>query len=482
MNICKKIRRHIASKLLGKEYTILRSEEYDQIQSEINQKLAELKKRLDSVLIDEAEYHFLKHFAATLTALEKRLHDSDNADEILKATYQTACEFYEADWAGFLELDMEAEIWWPFSWYSINNNDMTTTYLHEFEVASIVPRWISAMADNHPLVVKNREEIKENYPDEYTLYERVKLYSVIAVPVKPRPCGFLAVRNPRQYVEPEHADMLRLLAFVALVNINDKMTQRMMQMADHAKGLRSENDVYYIKLFGSFELHTIHGVLRPGTMDRSTSALLLSYLALRIDKAATAVRLERVFYPGEKDAISKVYNIVSAARNDLKNVRAKNLLPPADTVGYHFSSDYHVTTDLMRFDDLYDEIIAGSSSYHTFMCCVQIFEMYTDDIWLDIADDDIHDLRHHYHQKYFTVLDKLLTFLSDSGDYESVCKTAEKGLKIEPGHPDMYYWLICAYEKMKQNKAAVNTRKTARYCMSQEEYDDLMSRLKNSDT
>lgn len=481
MSMSMKIREKLASKLLGKEYIILRSEEYDRIRSDFSRKIAELEQRLESVLIDEAEYRFLKRFAETLVTLEKRLHDSDNADEILQATFRTACEFYEADWAGFLELDMEAGLWWPFDWFSVKNNDMTKTYLNDFEAVAIVPRWISAMANNHPIVVKDREEIKENYPDEYALYERVKLYSVFAVPVKPRPCGFLAVRNPRRYVEPEYADMLQLLAFVALVNINDKMTQRMMQMADHAKGLRSENDVY-IKLFGSFELHTIHGVLRQETMDRSTSAPLLSYLALRIDQSTAAVRLERVFYPGEKDAIGKVYNIVSAARNDLKNVQAKNLLPPADTVGYHFSSKYHVTTDLMRFDELYDEIMTGSSSYHTFMCCVQIFDMYTDDIWLDIADEEIHDLRHHYHQKYFTVLDKLLTFLSDSDDYEGVCKTAEKGLKIEPGHPDMYYWLICAYEKMHQSKAAENTRKTARYCLSEEEYADLMSRLKKAES
>ena len=40
-------------------------------------KIAKLKKRLESVLIDEAEYPFLKHFAKTLTTLKKRLHDSN---------------------------------------------------------------------------------------------------------------------------------------------------------------------------------------------------------------------------------------------------------------------------------------------------------------------------------------------------------------------------------------------------------------------
>ena len=77
MSICSKIRKNIAARLLGKDYIILRSEEYDRLQSEFEQKIAELEQRLKSVLIDEAEYRFLKHFASTLVMLEKRLHDSD---------------------------------------------------------------------------------------------------------------------------------------------------------------------------------------------------------------------------------------------------------------------------------------------------------------------------------------------------------------------------------------------------------------------
>ena len=77
MSICSKIRKNIAARLLGRDYIILRSEEYNRIRTEFDQKIAELEKRLESVLIDEAEYPFLKHFAKTLTALKKRLHDSN---------------------------------------------------------------------------------------------------------------------------------------------------------------------------------------------------------------------------------------------------------------------------------------------------------------------------------------------------------------------------------------------------------------------
>ena len=42
----------------------------------------------------------------------------------------------------------------------------------------------------------NIEEIKDEYPDEYDVYKRLNADSVIAVPVTPRPTGFLVIRNP----------------------------------------------------------------------------------------------------------------------------------------------------------------------------------------------------------------------------------------------------------------------------------------------
>lgn len=44
MSISSRIRKNIASKLLGKEYIILRSEEYNRIRTEFEQKISELEK------------------------------------------------------------------------------------------------------------------------------------------------------------------------------------------------------------------------------------------------------------------------------------------------------------------------------------------------------------------------------------------------------------------------------------------------------
>ena len=66
----------------------------------------------------------------------------------------------------FLEVDPDSKVWWPFDWLSVKSGDMTKMYLDEFEPLSIVPRWVAAMELNQAIVLRDREEIKDDYPEE----------------------------------------------------------------------------------------------------------------------------------------------------------------------------------------------------------------------------------------------------------------------------------------------------------------------------
>ncbi len=291
--------------MFGRWVTVIDRTEYEQRENTYKRKLAELEKVIQALQVDYNEYEYLKHLADTLVRLEKRLHNSDNASEILKETFRTACEFYDADWAGFFEVDPDSKVWWPFDWLSVKSNDMTKSYLNEFEPLSVLPRWVAAMELNQAIALQDREKIKNEYPEEYALYERVKLYSVLAVPVKPRPCGFLVVRNPQRYVDAAFADVLQLLAFVALVNINDIMQRRMRKLVRSPKDIRSANDIY-IKLFGDFEFITDKGTLTSEDVDRSSTVLFLSYLAIRHKEKLPSYLLDELL-AGDGTAKRTVY-------------------------------------------------------------------------------------------------------------------------------------------------------------------------------
>lgn len=181
---------------------------------------------------------YCEQLEKTLAALEAQLHTSDDPQEIAFAALKTACDFYQADWAGILEVDMDLGIWTPFWWYNVSPQDRTVTLLNEFESSQFLYRWITAMRQNHVITVTDAETIKDEWPDEYEVYKRLRIQSVIGVPIKPRPVAFLAVRNPKRYLD--HSSMLRMLAFVVLSAVNEK------KMMDSVKMALSPEAIKYI--------------------------------------------------------------------------------------------------------------------------------------------------------------------------------------------------------------------------------------------
>jgi len=71
----------------------------------------------EPVLITDEQKHD-HDFRVTLTGLEQRLHTSESNEEIIMEAIKTACEFYEAEWAGILIADVETEAWAPMTCYN----------------------------------------------------------------------------------------------------------------------------------------------------------------------------------------------------------------------------------------------------------------------------------------------------------------------------------------------------------------------------
>ena len=166
---------------------------------------------LTSTKISPEKVEFALEFVDTLATLETSLHTSDDPEEISRGAMKMACDFYQADWCGFLMVDLDLGLWTPYCWYNTNSQDRTEMLTSEYESATKLPRWITAMQDNTKVMLRDVNAIKDEAPEEYEVYARLKIQSVLAVPVKPRPVGFLAVRNPKRFGDDER--MLRMLAY-----------------------------------------------------------------------------------------------------------------------------------------------------------------------------------------------------------------------------------------------------------------------------
>lgn len=225
-----------------------------------------------------AEYiQYTQELEQTLSVLEAHLHESDNPDEIILHALETACDFYNGDWAGFLEIDLELGLWTPYIWFNKNPDDKTTIMLNEIESADFLYRWVTAMKNNLPIIVEDREQIKKDFPDEYEMYQRLRIHSVLAVPVKPRPTGFLAVRNPKRYID--RSSMLQMLAFVVLAIANEKKLLDSAKLAWSPENITNETDILF-HLFGELEVYTSQGVLHEADLKSPKIIRLLAYMLL----------------------------------------------------------------------------------------------------------------------------------------------------------------------------------------------------------
>ena len=141
---------------------------------------------------------------------------------------EAACKFYDADWCGLIQVDLDLRLWTPFWWHNTGVEDKTTILTEEFESADFLDRWVLAIRKNLPMVVPDTTVVKDSHPTEYNLYQRLSIKSVMAVSLEPRPIALFAVRNPKRYLH--QTSMLRVLAYVLLASYNEQKMLNRLQM------------------------------------------------------------------------------------------------------------------------------------------------------------------------------------------------------------------------------------------------------------
>lgn len=182
-------------------------------------------------------------FENSMNDLESQLYyqhlsPKEVAQQVLKAT----CQFYDADWCGLIQVDLDLNLWTPFWWFNAGATDKTMLLTEEYESAEFLDRWVQTVRKGIPMVVPDAEATKEAYPAEYNLYQRLGIRSVIAVSLEPRPVALLAVRNPKRYIQ--QTSMLRILAYVLLASYNEQKMLNRLQMAYIPTSIQSSKDIY----------------------------------------------------------------------------------------------------------------------------------------------------------------------------------------------------------------------------------------------
>ena len=428
---------------------------------------------------EEVEYaQYAQEVEETLRHLERHLHDSDDSDEIIQNVMRTACDFYQGDWVGFLEVDLELGLWTPYVWYNPRSNSHETELLEEFESAEFLPRWIQAIKENDAIIVTDAEEIKTTYPSEYDVYQRLRVEKILAVPVKPRPTGFLAIRNPQRYMT--RSSMLQLLAYVLLSSINERKLLQSMKMSFSPDSIKRDSDVV-INLFGNLEIYTSKGVLRESDLKSPKICRLLVYMLINKKTTVSPRELVEAIWPEEIDTENPGKNIralIFRLRQSFGLISEYQLVETTPN-GYRFNPDLHIMTDLQMFEKNWSTVqktIAISSKVELLK---QTVDLYKGEVLLSAAGEHwLIPTVSYFNLRYESVVNELLRVLSEQGDYHNLHKYAVQVLNIEPANKTAHYWLIYSMCQTGGEEFAKTQVEVARSTLNSEDFYELVESLK----
>lgn len=413
-----------------------------------------------------------------LTELEIQLHASDDPKEIALSAMKTACDFYQADWAGLLDIDMDLGIWTPYWWYNTNMQDKTSDILNEVESAQFLNRWVAAMRENHPIIVPNVEEIRDAYPEEYAIYQRLNMRSIIGVPIKPRPVAFMVVRNPKRYLQC--GSMLQLLAYVVLNAANER------KMIDSTKCLHAPADIedekeVYIKFFGNMGIFTAKGALLEQDMKAPKCTRVLAYLMLNRKSTHPPLEIAEALWPNDisgPDALSSnIRGLIYRFRQSFSAISDYQLIESTPN-GYRINPALHITSDVQQFDQLWRAVQNATATSRKVDLLKQAAEIYKGPIYENACDEHwIINTVNHYSLRYTTLINELLSKLASVGDYSGMQHYAAKALELAPENVKIRYWLVYAMYHLGAIEMAHGEVERSKDMLTAEEYEAFLKFL-----
>lgn len=428
----------------------------------------------------EDEYTiYAKEVEKTLSLLESNLHISDDPEEIAMMTLKTACDFYQGDWAGILEVDMELNLWSPFWWYNPSPEDKTAVLMGEFESSEFLYRWVDAMRENHAMFIEDAEAIKDIYPAEYDIYQRLYLKSAIAVPVKPRPTGFLVVRNPKRYTK--RSSMLQMLAFVVLSMVNEKKLMDSAKMVLSPEAIDNDKDII-INLFGSLEIYTAKGVIKEDDLKSPKICRLIAYMILNRRKTHPPLEITNALWPEDESTpealVNNLRGIIYRFRQAFSLISDYQLIESTPN-GYRLNPEFHIMTDLQMFDKSWEAVQNSTGMTRKVEYLRQALAIYRGPVFESACTEHwLMNTATHYSLRYIGIGNELLSKLAELKDYSGVVQYATQILNITPDNMKAYYWKIYAMYCSGEYEIARAELEMAKIHLIEEEYKELVEHLK----
>lgn len=423
---------------------------------------------------DEENCDYAVALQKCLIDLANEVYGLTDPRDISQRVLRQTCDFYDADWCGIFDVDRMLKLLVPFWWYNRATGGMTQTKLDDGGVYGNFTRWMDALNTNTPVYVDDIEKIKESNPEEYAVYSKQEVRSILAVPYHKREKGFLVLRNSKKY--SDKPEMLQIMANILVAEINEqKLLER---MKAESENMDTSSEIV-INLFGGLEIITGKGTLSEAEIKSPLACKLLVLLMMNRHRSMTGRELADALWPDADyiDPTGKLRTLLYRFRTTFRLLSDKELIVTSAN-GYRINSELSIRTDYEDFERICEISKKAYDRYQKKELLCKAVKLYRGKLfptgsgehWLLACNSK-------YHLQYLAIVEELMNLLHSEKNYSMMHEYAMMAVSVEPDNPTVLFWLIVALRKHGAIDMAKEHLESARIRLLNEEYQELEERL-----
>ena len=448
------------------------------INGKSDQSMMVLDMHRDKFHSDEEFIAYLRDSSTALESVQTILLDDGYPEKVLERCMRMLLTYYDADWCGAINADLEVGIWTPVWWVDAEQGFQAPTLFHEFELPSNYANWVKALTNKGTVIVEDVEAVKDQDPEEYANYKRLEVQSVLGVPYYKGSTGFLIVRNPKRYFF--QLTPLVMTSYIVAAETNDIRLLLANQNQIMSEGIREKIDVI-ITMLGGMSISSYYGTIKEKEISMDGIGRILAYLALQPKKEAKSYKLAQDLYPNEdySSSSNKIKNLIYHFRKDYSALFDKDSrLIKTEGSSLQLDPDLHVTTDCMYFDSLLKEAKEEQDITRKTFLLRQAAKLYKGDLLPDISSEIwLMPTAMHYTKEYLDLSIQLCKLLYEQKDYWRCQEQALEALKHIPDSWRLYYWLIRSLEAIDMAALVSRMLRNAEQALEKHDYQLLLKHL-----
>ena len=423
---------------------------------------------------DLIQYH--ADFTRYLSQMERTLYCLRKPEDIIQGMLKGVCEFYQADWSGILEADIECGVWNPAWWYNAQTGGMTETKIHSIEVTEGFERWADALEKGVPVTVSDVEELKETSSVEYYYLKRLQAICVLGAPYQKRSAGFLVVRNPQRYAE--HIEFLQVLTYVVASEVDERRLIDGSNMVVPPQMIKNENDVY-ISLFGGFEITTYRGKLTDEKLKSPKFSRIIVFLLMHRNRSVSSREIAEKLWPDEIEAMMiNIRSLVYRIRKMFRLIADIDLII-TDDGKYRLNPELSIMTDMEMFDRLRADASVTANERARIQYLRKASRLYKGLVFPEACNEHwLMSLCSDYQLRYLEIEEQLLNALALKNSYKAVYEEAKRAIEHEKGNGNLHFWMIYSLIKQGSTEMVKHVLEMAKENLTEEDYNDLIERIK----